>query len=153
MFKIETESGLVAEQPVEIPQTGRGAIRRVVSDGDGRAFAILDSAGTIVANSSHASYLLQLDGDEWKLLAGAPPLPAATLYALDINRSRGAATLAVASDTSVWLSPDFGRSWAEHNAGLPRVPHCSDLRFSDDGLTLYLSTFGRSIWKADLRPS
>jgi hypothetical protein len=155
IFKIETESGLVTEQTVEVPKENRGAVSRIVSDGDGRAFAVVDSE-TELDQTGHRdliSFLLQLVGDDWKPLVSAPPLPAVTLYALDISRVRGDSTLAVASDTTVWLSPDLGRTWTERVNGLPRVPHCSDLRFSDDGLTLYLSTFGRSVWMADLRPS
>jgi hypothetical protein len=38
------------------------------------------------------------------------------------------------------------------SSGLPRRPHCSDLRLvqNGDGTQLYLSTFGRSLWRADL---
>ena len=153
IFKIVTESGLVTEQTVNVPQADRGAVSRIVSDGDGRAFAVIDREGKLIQAGDGDSYLLHLAGGDWKTLESAPPLPPGTLYALDINRARGDSTLAVASDTTVWLSPDLGRTWTEHKNGLPRVPHCSDLRFSDDGLTLYLSTFGRSVWKADLRPS
>jgi hypothetical protein len=61
-------------------------------------------------------------------------------------------TLAAATESSVYVSPDLGENWLQYNVGLPRSPHCSDLRFGslEGRQMLYLSTFGRSVWMADI---
>jgi hypothetical protein len=71
---------------------------------------------------------------------------------LDINRMGAAVTLAAATESSVWVSPDFGDNWLQFNQGLPRSPHCTDLRFGavEGRQVLFLGTFGRSVWMADI---
>jgi hypothetical protein len=140
------EDGAVLELGVEAPATGRGRINRIVSDGVERAFAIMDSSG--------GGYILQLATLEWKLLRSTTPVPYTTLFSLDSNRHPGAVTLAVATDRQVYVTPDDGDNWFDGGANLPNV-HCSDLRFAQAGdtTTLFLSTYGRSVWAATVTPA
>jgi len=81
---------------------------------------------------------------------GAQPLPFEPIYGLDVNRVGGVVNLAAATDSAVWVSPDFGDSWQMFTAGLPRRPHCSDVRFGvvHEREALFVSTYGRSVWMA-----
>jgi hypothetical protein len=61
--------------------------------------------------------------------------------------------LMVATDDAVYLSRNDGQTWQRASSGLPRRPHCGDLRFVIDslgGANIYLGTFGRSVWIASL---
>jgi len=63
-------------------------------------------------------------------------------------------TLFVATDDAVYASVDNGSTWANVSHGLPRRPHCADLRFvtqADGHHYLYLCTNGWSTWFAQLR--
>jgi hypothetical protein len=65
--------------------------------------------------------------------------------------------LFAATDNMVFDSRDVGTIlgdiWNEAAQGLPRRPHCSDLRFAiePDGTNLYLATYGRSAWRASMK--
>ena len=63
--------------------------------------------------------------------------------------------LVVSTDDKVYISRDDGQNWQPAALGLPRRPHCGDLRFVRDeegGANLYLGTYGRSVWVAELLP-
>jgi hypothetical protein len=50
-------------------------------------------------------------------------------------------------------APAASVSWTEESTGLPTRAHLADFQFvlNPDGTkTLFLSTFGRSVWKASL---
>ena len=51
------------------------------------------------------------------------------------------------------MGNDDGTTWTEASQGLPERPHCSDLRIGksrDGGRDLYLGTYGRSVWRAQI---
>jgi hypothetical protein len=63
--------------------------------------------------------------------------------------------LYTATDNRVFASFDNGDSWYEASIGLPSRPHNADLRyvFTNEGEGyLYLSTFGRSVWRTQIFP-
>ncbi len=62
--------------------------------------------------------------------------------------------LYVATDSHVYVTRDRGKNWLDASSGLPRRPHGCDLRFveqSDANAFIYLGTFGRSVWRAQLQ--
>lgn len=76
------------------------------------------------------------------------------IYGMAVDMAAAPNTLYVAQDDRVYASFDVGQTWRGAWAGLPRRPHCADLRLVTDDRTqkrkLLLSTFGRSVWSADL---
>jgi len=75
------------------------------------------------------------------------------IYGFDIDRGADPNTLFAAMDTNVFVSRDEGGTWKLATKGLPRRPHCTELRAvaHDNGQRfLYLSTFRRSVWQAPL---
>jgi hypothetical protein len=85
-------------------------------------------------------------GAEWSPVTG---LPNEGFYGLAISNNE----VWVATDSSVYVSRDFGNTWAGASRGLPARPHCRGLRFIQEANGhgyLYLSTNGRSLWKVDL---
>src|ERR1043166_2309805 len=46
------------------------------------------------------------------------------------------------------MTSDRGANWSDVSAGLPRQPHCSDLRFNRFKRRWLLGTWGRSMWHA-----
>ncbi len=78
------------------------------------------------------------------------PDPSARIYGLAADK-RG--RIYVASDSHVWTSVDGGKQWSPFSEGLPVRFHGADLRCAanpDGSVTVYLSTFGRSVWKRTL---
>jgi hypothetical protein len=103
-----------------------------------------------------ANYVLRLDGKQWvpTLGTGLPGDLICGLEAVRVPSAQLPRALFVATDDRVYISRDDGENWQGASGGLPRRPHCADLRFvADDGggENLYLSTYGRSIWVAQLR--
>jgi len=144
IFVLSVGSGPPLELAVETPDTGKGAITRIVSHFQRGAFAVMQSYP--------GAYVLQLDSFTWRILRGPLKLPFEPIHGLDINRLGADVTLATATESAVYVSPDLGKNWLQYNAGLPRSPHCSDLRFGvlEGRQVLYLSTWGRSVWMADI---
>jgi hypothetical protein len=101
------------------------------------------------------TYVVRLDGLKWTPTPGTG-LPGTALYALEAVVVPGTnlpRALFVATDDRVYVSRNDGVTWQQASQGLPRNPHCSDLRFVPAGRgigNLYLSTYGRSVWVAQL---
>ena len=76
------------------------------------------------------------------------------IYAIEVlNDGRNIAVF-VAFDDKVLVSEDLGNNWTNASASLPRRPHCAGLRLartSNGEDVLYLSTYGRSVWKAPVK--
>lgn len=62
--------------------------------------------------------------------------------------------IVVAADAVVYASTDDGKTWESIGDGLPARPHNADLRYltgpGQELGALYLSTFGRSVWRASM---
>jgi hypothetical protein len=144
IFGLSVGSGPPLELSVETPVDSRKeSITRIVAHGQA-VFAVMQSGA--------GAYVLRLDGLTWRILKGPLKLPFEPVYGLDINRMGAQVTLAAATESAVYVSPDLGGNWLKYNVGLPLSPHCADLRFGalEGRQVLYLSTFGRSVWMADI---
>lgn len=154
IFALDSKNGSAVELPVVLPAPASGVkhtggvipcitmLRRDVG------FAVMNSS------SEKFNYVLRLDGLRWvvPLSAGLPTN--AAFYGLDgVMRADGRSVIFAATDDAVYLSEDRGEHWSKAADGLPRRAHCADLRVGViDGVSwLLLGTFGRSLWRADLR--
>jgi len=150
IFRVNPDDDLdVVEQLVQ-PLGGKESdpnrvINRIVIASDGLAFASYN------ATDSSTGSVLVWQGNSWQTVAKGFPNEFIYAMAIDVEDDSGPIVY-VATDAKVYASADAGTSWVDVSNGLPRRPHCSDLRLVDDGdgTQLYLSTFGRSLWRADL---
>jgi hypothetical protein len=104
-----------------------------------------------LAFASYKNHVLRIIPPNAEALKG---LPAETFYGLAVARERENIALYAATDSDVYVSRDpgdaLGNTWMRASQGLPKRPHCSDLSYVGpigDGW-LYLSTYGRSVWRA-----
>ena len=174
IYAIDAATGTVVQQTVKLPkpspktQMQGGSITRIVAFNKGAMFAaLLGAAETRIAspgalgldvfllNPLVQTYVIRRDGDVWSVTTGTG-LPNEYLYgmvAVAAAETRMAHGLLVATDDAVYTSRDDGGSWLRATTGLPRRPHCADLRFASRGAhgpAIFLSTFGRSVWVAHL---
>ena len=161
MFAIDTKQGTALQLPVELPKPapgrrmGGGTFLRITAFSESEVFAIL--VGTVEQGvptgspAAVASYVVRLDTLKFAPVAGIG-LPNRYLYGLatvpspdnGVNRA-----LVVSTDDSVYVSRDDGTSWVRAHTGLPRRPHCGELRTVVDEehrINIYLGTYGRSVW-------
>ncbi|PEY75485.1 WD40/YVTN/BNR-like repeat-containing protein [Bacillus cereus] len=107
-----------------------------------------------------AGFVLKYDGSAWDILPGLPQqqyVAIETERSVDVIRPPGSApkVLYLATDSTVMSSADNGQTWSLETQGLPASPHCTDLRFviePDKSKYLYLGTYGRSLWRAQIAP-
>jgi hypothetical protein len=168
IYSLDTASRTVANQPIKLPKPSAstrmqgGWIPRIVGFDDSRMFAALVSAveAKIITllppllNPLSQTYVLAFDGAGW---SNSPSigLPNEFIYAMlavAVPQTRLEHGLLVATDGAVYVSRDDAQTWQPASAGLPRRPHCADLRFVSraEGGTIYLSTYGRSLWTASV---
>jgi hypothetical protein len=113
------------------------------------------------STSDNEGLVLQSNFFEWDVLgsmdqvAKGQGLPSGDgpFYGMDVDRAASPPTLFVCTDSNVYSSRDQGDSWQLASTGLPRRPHCTALRavaHANGQGFLYLSTFGRSAWRATL---
>jgi hypothetical protein len=152
IFALDSRRGTFLELPVVLPkpmpskpQKG-GLPCRIVTLSDTYAFATLN------ATKQKNSYILRLDGLRWTppLCVGLPS--GEFFYGIEGVLQEDRQVLFAATDDRVYMSEDAGDYWVPASANLPRRPHCADLRVAIDReeAWLYLSTFGRSVWRAQL---
>jgi hypothetical protein len=99
-------------------------------------------------------YLLRLFPPTVEQLLKAPKGP---FFGLEVASSFHGNVLFAATDDKVYTSRDkglsLGNAWMDASQGLPKRPHCGDLRYvpqPSGRKFIYLSTYGRSIWRASL---
>ena len=140
IFALDAQQGGALELNVTT-RTGDGtAITCLLEyDAHGGAFAILGK-----------DLLKQTNDFAFRKVGG---LPDETLFAVEAQTQRGEPLVLVATDSRVYISRNGGRSWRGASSGLPERFHGADLRigpsFGEDAV-LYLSTFGRSVWRAPI---
>jgi hypothetical protein len=168
IYALDTNTGNVVEQPMKLPKPSPstrmagGSIPRIVALDAGSFFAVLLGATETKADGTPPlgtpavqAYVLQLEGSTWSPTIGAG-LPNEFLYgfvAVTAPNTEVPRGLLAATDDAVYISRDDGKSWLRASMGLPRRPHCGDLRFAIDslgGANIMLGTFGRSVWLANL---
>lgn len=152
IFALDSKNGSAFEFAVDLPkpasnvsQTG-GQIARIAMLGQDVGFAMLN------LSDKTNCYILRLDGLRW-VLPLSSGLPTNSLFhGLDGIRFRNRSAVFAATDDRVYLSEDSGEHWVQASQGLPRIPHCADLRTGriNDDAFVFLGTYGRSLWRAEL---
>lgn len=174
MYVIDVATKSVIKQTVALPkpspstQMKGGTFLRIVGFVDEtKLFATLlgatevdiSTGAPVLGTPAVQGYVLRLDGDTWNVTAGAG-LPNELLYgfvAVNAPGTRIEHGLLVSTDDAVYISRDEGQNWRRASSGLPRRPHCGDLRSvvhsgpaddpePGDPAYIYLGTFGRSLW-------
>jgi hypothetical protein len=105
-----------------------------------RAFAIFNTAA--------GGAILRFDGTSWSPVD--PGLPGGPYYGLAAD---GFGRIWTSTDDRVFVSRDGGVSWKDASRGLPLRAHCRELRYNlvqQNSPSLYLSTYGRSVWVTDV---
>jgi hypothetical protein len=169
MYVLDVATGGLVEQAVQLPkpspstQMKGGSFLRIVGFSESSMFALLLGATEVkladgsppLGTPAVQGYVLRLDANTWKPTAGAG-LPNEYVYgfvAISAPNKEIPHGLIAATDDAVYLSRDEGQTWQRASSGLPRRAHCGDLRFVRDSFGLqniYLGTFGRSMWVAQL---
>lgn len=147
MFKFAVQPGTIvaaASVAVTLPSgVPQGAVQRIVALSASSAFATF--------NTGWSGRLLKYNGTAWTVSDSG--LSGGAYFGLECD---DAGNLFAAADDLVFISRDGGTTWKSCSSGLPKRPHCSDLRFARDSAGagwLYLSTFGRSAWQANIYPA
>jgi hypothetical protein len=140
ILRIDSATGTITTQTIPSGLTGPNTgIRRLQVTPD-RAFAL------------HSDLtLLRWTGTDWMSVSSGH-----LTFALHPNP--GSRRVFAASVSRVDTSEDDGVTWASASVGLPRSPNCADMAVAPDGAgghVLYLATYGRSVWQAqvDYSPS
>ncbi len=139
-FAFDTRSGSPLELSVPIRSNLGASVGRIVVQSTTQVFATF--------NTGNIGFILRLEGFHWHAAGGS------TLLAVEIDRTVNPPTLFAATDPGVFVSRDAGDTWQGASQGLPWRPHCTDLRFvaqAEGAHYLYLSTYGRSVWRAVVR--
>ena len=134
------------------PAAKHCSVSRIVAQSSQRAYLIYNVAAFNFAPDQGYIYRTT-DGVLWTPLSGG--LPNENFFAMDIDPTTQPPTLFAATDGTVYDSYDGGDNWGPASLSLPVRPHCADLRFltQQDGISfLYLSTFGHSVWRAQIHP-
>jgi hypothetical protein len=128
---------------IKAPPPG-GAIYKIVALTDDIVFA------TFNVNSN--GYVLRKQQNGFTQMVNGLP-DSDNFLGLEVIQNDQVALFA-ASDSSVYVTRDNGASWQTASTGLPVRPHCCDIRYvlqQDANAFLYLSTFGRSVWVAQVQ--
>src|SRR5262249_50075730 len=75
--------------------------------------------------------------------AGIPSTPIDSLVIDPAHSNR----IFAGTDSGVYVSENFGASWAQYGTGLPRVP-VFDMAIQPTSRTLRIATHGRGMWEA-----
>jgi hypothetical protein len=159
MFAMAAPRFIANEISVSYPKfpdpSFKPVIKRIAVLSDFEAFAIYNTKDFVGGTIGH---ILRFTGHNWFEVVATDLSPisrlnafANPLNALEADWTTVPLTLFVCTDRVVVMSDDLGQTWHDASKGLPQQPNCTDLRFVryDDGSHyLYLSTYGRSIWRA-----
>ena len=157
LFRFTSADGQITEVNLPLPkwhstdgEPNCSTIHQIVMASPQIAFATFNHD----CNSPNGTVYRTVDGNTW--INGGIGLPETFFYALSAHNSPDGTQVFAASDDRVFMSRSDGAAWSDFSSGLPRRPLNSDLRVfadeRDNSHWLYLSTFGRSVWRTLLLP-
>jgi hypothetical protein len=153
IFKIDTISGRINMLPVSILKDlfygdDDTIITNIVIYDDNLAFA------TVSRSKNTKNYVLRWNGSTWNRVGQRSILPDNKIFnGIEIDWSANPIKLFIATDNILYVSQDNGDEWSIASNGLPKNPHNTHLYFVFEPTgrkCLYLSTYGRSVWRANL---
>ena len=152
IFALDSKQGIFLELPVILPNPTLATPQ--LGGGISRISMLRESIGFAMLNSTNLgnNYILRLDGLKWVVpSSNGLPLKEA-FFGLDGFIRGDKIVIFTATDDRVYMSEDAGENWVQASQDLPRRPHCADLRVGlvGDSSWLFLGTFGRSLWRANL---
>jgi hypothetical protein len=111
--------------------------------------AFFSGVAFATVNIGGRGYFMSVKDDVWSSVGSALPhaRPFKTIAAPDLR------SIFVATDTAVYDTHDTGTTWNDASDGLPSVITANDLQVATEpggGTFLYLASFGRSLWRAQL---
>ncbi len=110
--------------------------------------------GVAIARFQNALLRFERQRNFWTVIEGnGLPTDEGTLQSMAVDPTRTPGILYTGTDNAVHASWDAGANWLPVSRGLPVRCHPSTLRFAanpDGSGQVYLFTYGRSAWKADL---
>ncbi len=101
------------------------------------------------AGNNPKSAVLQFNGVAWNKIFGLNE----AIQDIAVDESVNPEAIYVATDNRVYSSADAGKTWVTDSKGLPERFHGSQLkivRYSNGEKWLYLTTYGRSVWAANM---
>lgn len=154
IFSLTPGSRSVLELFVVPRENDPGSVDHFLIENDSVAFAIYNASGQ--------GWVLQLTPAGWLALGSGPavatgrnlPTKEGDYTAIELDRTTSPSSVFLATDNHVYISRDLADTWQQASMGLPIRAHCTDLSFaslSSGAHYLYLSTYGRSIWRARLK--
>ncbi len=131
-------------------------INRIAVANDKLAFATYNINRSRQPGASYSGvkkgYILRIKPPHSEVLKA---LPVDGYYGIEIAHEPERLALYTCTDSDVYVSQDanefLGDSWLRASQGLPKRPHCGDLSYvlqPNGERWLYLSTYGRSFWRA-----
>ena len=131
---------------------------RIATTRDGVAAATLTAS---YGTNTFSTDVLRLDGLHWSNAGWTPASGTSSwdkvIFGLEVVPRDRADVIFVCTDSQVYATDNGGTVWHVVSDGLPARVHGADLRYGYPGTAgpgrgafLYLSTWGRSVWRAPM---
>jgi len=144
IFSLDNPSGIFTELPLSAA-IFNSTVNAMTAISDREAYGVT-AGGSVI----HWPVLSITSAHIWELMSVGSW--AGPLTAITADPTTRPPTLFVGATGEVHVSVDRGKTWQPTRLGLPKTFQVSDLRWVDDGAgkRLYLSTYGRSTWVAQI---
>jgi hypothetical protein len=146
IYGLDPKNGKVQKLPVNAPFQGGVAYRILY-----RLPALpICGYSAFPANLPPQAAVLQFNGVQWNPIL---TFIDQTIQDIQVDESVAPEAIYVSTDNRVYSSPDAGKNWFTDSNGLPERFHGSQLkivRYSNGEKWLYLTTYGRSVWAANM---
>jgi len=154
LFSIEAGSGVVTENPSQ--RTNGFSVSKFALLSRDAVFGLAQRLSVTPRDENESELWRSLYGSNWQVVTNLyrnEAVPSRLMLSLATDATTQPGQLFVVGDGKLFVSFDAGDTWRRATNGLPNGIHGSDLRVanSPDGLRqLYLSTYGHSMWRAQL---
>lgn len=139
IFALDVATQTATQMPMSAA-VGSPKVNGIEAISDDEAYAATDEGAVLI-----------WDGSEWDQ-PGTTPSGTDRLIGLATDATSDPTVIFVATDSDVYISRDGTRSWQPATKGLPRSIECTNIHqiTGRAGVHLHLSTYGRSLWVADV---